>query len=582
MAIPKIIHQTYKTNEMPRQLEEYRRKLIELHPGWDYRFYGDHECRDIVEQYFPSFLPIYEGSSAPVQKADIFRIIVVNALGGFYLDIDVECIKSLDELCEFHCVFAEELTIKEEEAKQLGHRDCLRVANYMFGSEPAHPFLLHILRKIAEESQYEITSEHDLLESTGPGLVTTVYHNLCEELQDMVLLRNIDRTCPVDGGVSCNFGNYAKHHHVGTWRWENFPNPPKAVSAKRQAISQSQVHTVLREIDLEIDRFDIPEPIFQLRTYKEAPYDGLTYVYDRTSRLGILTDDTSNFVGEKVLVSGLPTGYLDKLSIQNTNVLYTTFESSLLPTQWVDAINKYFHYCIVPHAHVKSVFENSELKIPIEVIQQGFTRYKRKERKALEAKTFNIGFLGVPVERKNLFKLFQACVHLLADIPELRLRVHVPDYYGHMKAEYLGLVKMSPFVDWTEGHLIENEIADWYSELSCYVFPSSGEGWSFTPRESLYLGVPTILSDIPVHKELVESGYCKAIPVSGKEEADFNGIISGVWDKVSVADIENSIRELYLNYGSYYIKALQGSQWIEDKWTNEGSQQKLLDFLVTL
>lgn len=582
MPIPRIIHQTYKTNELPSQLEEYRRKLIDLHPSWDYRFYGDHECKDIVKQYFPSFLPIYESYSEPVQKADIFRIIVLYALGGFYIDIDVECIKSLDKLCEFHCVFAEEITIKEEQAIELGHRDLLRVANYMFGSEPGHPFLLHILRKMAQESQREIISENDVLESTGPGLVTTVYHNSCEELQDLVLLRNIDRACPVNCGISCNFGNYAKHHHLGTWRWKNSPPPPQAVSVEIQTNNQSQMHKVLGEIDLELGRLDIPEPIYQLRTYKESPYDGLTYVFDRTSRLGVLTNDTSNFKGEKVLVSGLPTEYLDKLSIHNTNVLYTTFESSLLPDYWVDAMNKYFNYCIVPHAHVKRVFENSELKIPIEVIQQGFTRYKRKDRKALEAKTFNIGFLGVPVERKNLFKLFQACVHLLADIPELRLRVHVPDYYGHMKAEYLGLVKMSPFVDWTEGHLSENEIADWYSELSCYVFPSSGEGWSFTPRESLYLGVPTILSDIPVHKELVESGYCKVIPVSGKEEADFNGIISGVWDKVSVVDIENSIRELYLNYGSCYIKALQGSQWIENKWTNEGSQQKLLDFLIAL
>jgi len=46
-----------------------------------------------------------------------------------------------------------------------------------------------------------------------------------------------------------------------------------------------------------------------------------------------------------------------------------------------------------------------------------------------------------------------------------------------------------------------------------------------------------------------------------------------------VEDIENSIRDLYLNYGRYYIKALEGSRWIENKWTNESMQQRLLEFI---
>ncbi len=580
MAIPKILYQTYKTKEIPERLEEYRRKLLELHPGWEYRFYGDDECRDLVKRFLPSFLPVYDSCSIPAQKADIFRIIAVWALGGFYLDIDVECIRSVDQLCEFHLVFAEELTLTQEQAKELGHRDRLRVGNFMFGSEQGHPFLLRILRKMAEESRREIRSENDVLESTGPGLVTTVYHDACEELRDIVLLRNIDRECPVTGGVACHFGNYAIHHHEGSWRWGHVKSPKLKNFARSQKITPTEINKICSEIDSELERTSRPEDIYILRAYKEKPYDGLTYVFDRTSGLGIISDNTSSLEDKKVLVSGMPIMFTDKVSKQNTNVIYTTFESTSLPPDWVSAINGLFNYCIVPHQHVKKVFEDSGVSIPVSVIHQGFTRYRRKDRKALDDKTYKIGFLGVPVERKNLFKLYQACAHLLADIPELRLSVHIPDYYGGMNVEYLGMVKMSPFVDWTEGHLGENEIAEWYSGLSCYVFPSSGEGWSFTPRESLYLGVPTILSDIPVHRELIESGYCKAIPVSGREEAVFNSKVSGQWDRVAVEDIENTIRDLYLNYGSYYIKAIQGSRWIENKWTNESTQQLLLDYLT--
>ncbi len=47
---------------------------------------------------------------------------------------------------------------------------------------------------------------------------------------------------------------------------------------------------------------------------------------------------------------------------------------------------------------------------------------------------------------------------------------------------------------------------------NCYAYPSSGEGWSFTPRESLFLGVPTVVSAIPVHAELRAPGSAPPSP----------------------------------------------------------------------
>lgn len=580
MAISKIIHQTDKSDNVRRLYRHFRDGLLSMHPEWEYKFYDDEACRRAVEKYLPTFLPIYD-SMTVIQKTDIFRIIIVYAEGGFYLDIDVECLSPLDDLCEFHCVFAEELIITEERAAELGHRDSLRVGNFMFGSEPGHPFLLHILRKMAEESRREITSEHDVLESTGPGLVTTVYYDSREELRDVVLIPNRDRICSRCGGVSCHFGNFARHAHIASWRLGNAADAPLEGTGGNDRATQSQINKICGEIDSKIGRMPVPEPVYQLRTHNDAPDDGLSYVYNLTSGIGVITDDTKHLSGRKVLVSGMPHLYTDRISPRNLNVVYTTFESDRLPSFWVDAINEHYQYCIVPHGHVKRMFKHSGVNIPVEVIHQGFTRYNRLYREA-PWDVFRIGFLGVPYNRKNLFKLFQACVNLSAEIPGLRLAVHAARLFGDMLTPEMSLIKLSPFVEWTEGAMSEDEVAQWYGGLSCYVFPSSGEGWSFTPRESLYLGIPTVLTDIPVHRDLIDSGYCKEIPVSGKQDAVYEGRIFGKWDRVCVEDIEDSIRDLYLNYGSYYIKALQGSRWIENKWTNESSQQMLLDFIVNL
>jgi hypothetical protein len=96
------------------------------------------------------------------------------------------------------------------------------------------------------------------------------------------------------------------------------------------------------------------------------------------------------------------------------------------------------------------------------------------------------------------------------------------------------------------------------------------------------MGIPTLLTDIPVHKELIESGYCKAIPVHGKEDAKYEGNTYGQWDRVSLNDIEEAVLDVYRNYGAYLIRAMQGSRWIENKWTNESSQQRLLEFMRSL
>tara|TARA_R110000744_G_scaffold292190_2_gene402764 strand:+ start:1296 stop:1463 length:168 start_codon:yes stop_codon:yes gene_type:complete len=55
--------------------------------------------------------------------------------------MDMYCVKSLDDLCHFSLVLGEERTYNEEEIKfyNINHF-IMQLANYMFGSIPAHPF----------------------------------------------------------------------------------------------------------------------------------------------------------------------------------------------------------------------------------------------------------------------------------------------------------------------------------------------------------------------------------------------------------------------------------------------------------
>ena len=63
--------------------------------------------------------------------------------------------------------------------------------------------------------------ESDVLETTGPGLLTDVYHENGSRYDDITLLPNQGEACWKScGPASCHFGTYAVHLHMGSWRWE--------------------------------------------------------------------------------------------------------------------------------------------------------------------------------------------------------------------------------------------------------------------------------------------------------------------------------------------------------------------------
>lgn len=327
------------------------------------------------------------------------------------------------------------------------------------------------------------------------------------------------------------------------------------------------------------------EKIIALETYSvsEGSYDGLTILHGQVRGIGEPWSDTSQVSGQKVLVSGIPFLYEERLSPRNTNVLFTTFESDRLPDFWVDSINRSYHHCLVPHAEIASVFRNSGVKIPVVVIPQGFSRLIRRQERGVRDGAFLLGFLGVPVRRKNLPKLYAACQALKAEkIRELELAVHVSSWYEWVDEREFLEMRSDPMVKWTTGRYDDRQLAEWFYSLSCYIFPSSGEGWSYTPRESLYLGIPTILSDIPVHRELIERRHCRTIRAGGKESADFDGRSYGQWACIDERDIAEAIEDVYLHYSYYLQAAAEGADWIADKWHFDEVRAQVSAFITAL
>jgi mannosyltransferase OCH1-like enzyme len=206
MPIPRIIHQTSASKKLSASALRFQKSFALLNQGWELRHYDDDEARKIIEQQLPDFLAAYDSFAYAIQRADMFRVAVVYLFGGVYADLDVKCLSSLEPIVNAKCIFP-------LEASSTGI-----IGNYMFASEAHHPFLFAILQKFKTTSTFVVGSDSDILKTTGPNAITELYNTY--DNPPIEVIENHTGYClhPSCRTISCHFGPYACHYHVGTWR----------------------------------------------------------------------------------------------------------------------------------------------------------------------------------------------------------------------------------------------------------------------------------------------------------------------------------------------------------------------------
>src|SRR6186713_3189997 len=173
-GIPKTIHLIGLDKLPPSRYTTFFEQMRILHPLWEIIIWDDASALSIVDEHFPEWRQDYLAYKLPVQREDIFRTMIVYLYGGFYLDMDMHCLKSLDDLCQHELVLGVEKILSPHACMVLHHRHQVRVANYMFGSRPRHGFWLDFLTAAKALADFVICYESEVLDTTGPGLLTNV------------------------------------------------------------------------------------------------------------------------------------------------------------------------------------------------------------------------------------------------------------------------------------------------------------------------------------------------------------------------------------------------------------------------
>ncbi|EGD81794.1 hypothetical protein PTSG_02506 [Salpingoeca rosetta] len=96
VEIPRIIHQTWKTEELPYLAQSSVESWQRLNKGYEYRFYTDDDIAAYMEKNHPNLVNTWNRMK-PIHRADLFRYVILHDVGGYYADIDVTLQTPLDD-----------------------------------------------------------------------------------------------------------------------------------------------------------------------------------------------------------------------------------------------------------------------------------------------------------------------------------------------------------------------------------------------------------------------------------------------------------------------------------------------------
>ncbi|MCJ1375520.1 hypothetical protein MMC20_006757 [Loxospora ochrophaea] len=159
--IPKIIHQTYINESIPRPWKEAQQTCLDLHEDYEYKLWTDDMSREFIKTEYPWFLDTFDNYGQPIQRADSIRYFVLAHYGGVYIDLDDGCNRRLDPLLSYPA--------------WVRRTHPTGISNDAMGSTPQHPFFLRVIDSLQAYDQNWHLPYITVMYSTGPLFLSVIW-----------------------------------------------------------------------------------------------------------------------------------------------------------------------------------------------------------------------------------------------------------------------------------------------------------------------------------------------------------------------------------------------------------------------
>ena len=155
MQIPRIVHQLWKTDDIPARWREAVHSVKRYHKGWEYRLWTDERVDEYVRTNHPRFYPVFAGFNRHIMRVDVFRYVLMHDIGGLYCDLDYEFVRPFD--------YGDAQVVLSLEYDEAYGDDVNQVANYVFASAPKHALWRDVLDNLQRYPPHAAQSVRRLL-----------------------------------------------------------------------------------------------------------------------------------------------------------------------------------------------------------------------------------------------------------------------------------------------------------------------------------------------------------------------------------------------------------------------------------
>ena len=179
LLIPRVIHQTFGSKDIPEAFRKNIERLKADNPGWEYKFYTDDDCLDFVlAAYGRNMLDLYESIDPAygAARADFFRYLLIQHSGGVYLDIKSSASRPLDEILlpDDTFILAQWDNQPGQDHEGWGHHAGVdgmpadgEFVQWFIAGVPRHPMIKAVVEHVSEVLQ----SYHPLRNGVGSRVV---------------------------------------------------------------------------------------------------------------------------------------------------------------------------------------------------------------------------------------------------------------------------------------------------------------------------------------------------------------------------------------------------------------------------
>jgi len=165
-GVPKVVHQIYLYHGMmvSREYAEHMKTFKKEMPNWEHVLWTDKDMDEIILKQHPKYADLYRSYYQVMSQADMAKILILHSYGGFYADLDVKMVSSIES------------ELKPTEGVWFPYWKHLESA--IIASMPGHPFLDRALEVMQERDPklrfYNF--DYDILATTGPLALEHAYN----------------------------------------------------------------------------------------------------------------------------------------------------------------------------------------------------------------------------------------------------------------------------------------------------------------------------------------------------------------------------------------------------------------------